>query len=139
MNRDRRDFLKDAAQFVLVLPFGTFLVRCSSDDGKTTGSNATEPDDTPPAVAPKTMGTNVIYTTSLTNDHSHTFTVPRAAFETPPAGGVMGLTSQARDHQHTTTIDQDALRRANEGDIVKVETGKAADDHSHMFTIVKIG
>ncbi len=138
MDRDRREFLKDAAQFLLVLPFGAFLIRCNSDDGKTTGSNATEPDDTPPAIQPKVMGTNVIFTCSLTNDHSHSFTVPLAAFEAPPAGGITGLTTESKGHQHTTSIDQDTLRRAQEGDVVKVETGPAADDHTHTFTIVKV-
>lgn len=138
MDRDRRDLLKDAAQFLLVLSFGTLFVWCSSDDGKTTGSNATEPDDTPPAISPKITGSNVIFSTSLTNDHSHSFTVPLAAFETPPTGGIVGLTTESKGHQHSTTIDQEALRRAQEGDIVKVETGKGPDDHTHMFTIVKM-
>lgn len=136
---DRREFLKDAAQFLLVLPFGTFLVRCKSSDGKSSSSNATEPDDTPPAVPPKVQGTNVIFTSSLTNDHAHSFTVPLAAFDSPPAGGITGLTTESKGHQHSNTIDQDALQRAANGEVVKVETGKAADDHTHEFTIVKVG
>jgi hypothetical protein len=134
---DRRDFLKDAAQFLLVLPFGTFLVHCKDDKSSKDGANA-GPDDTPPAMAPKVTGSNVIYTTSLTNDHSHSFTVPRAGFENAPLGGVVGLTTEGQGHQHRTAIDQEALRRAADGDIVKVETESAAD-HTHFFTIVKIG
>jgi hypothetical protein len=135
---DRREFLRDAAQFVLVLPFGTFLVRCKTDDGKSTGSSATEPDETAPALPPKIKGTNVVFTTSLTNDHSHSFTVPLSAFESPPMGGITGYTTESKGHQHSTTIDQDTLQRAESGDEVKVETGKAADDHTHTFTIVKM-
>ena len=135
---DRRDFLKDAAQFLLVLPFGTFLIQCKGDGGKSSSSNPTEPDDTPPALPPRVSGSNVIFTTSLTNDHSHSFTIPLAAFDAPPAGGIAGLTTEAQGHQHSTTIDQDAITRANGGDFVKVETGKAADDHTHEFTIVKV-
>lgn len=135
MDRDRREFLRGAAQFLLVLPFGTFLVRCKSDDD---GAPVGELDDTPPAIAPKVMGTNVVFTTSLTNDHSHSFTIPLAAFDAPPAGGITGFTTEAQGHQHSNTIDQDALQRAAQGDTVKVETGKAADDHTHEFTIVKV-
>lgn len=135
---DRREFLKDAAQFLLVLPFGTFLIQCKDEDGKKTATSATDPnDDTPPARAPTSAGSNIIYSTSLTNDHSHAFTVPKAGFENAPAGGITGLTTEGDGHQHRTTIDQEALRRAADGDIVKVET-ETANDHTHFFTIVKI-
>ena len=136
---NRREFLKGASRVLLVLPFGTFLLGCSGDEGTGTEVNPTLPDDdTPPDAPPKVIGTNTIFTSSDTNGHSHSFTVPQAAFENPPLGGIMGRTTEAQGHQHNLTIDQEALRRAASGEIVKVETSQDAE-HTHMFTIVKIG
>jgi hypothetical protein len=132
---DRRDFLKDAAQWLLVLPFGTFLIHCSSD-GKSSNKN-TAPDDTPPDAPPRKAGSNVVYTSNLVENHAHSFTVPKTGFENAPVGGVMGLTTEAGGHQHRLSIDQEALRRASEGDIVKVETD-TAEEHTHMFTVIKV-
>ncbi|MBX3204434.1 MAG: hypothetical protein KF764_05165 [Labilithrix sp.] len=134
---DRRAFLKDAACTLLVLPFGTFLVQCDGESGKTTGSNPTEPDDTPADAAPRAAGSNIVYTSSKNMGHSHSFMVPRSAFESAPFGGITGLTTEAEGHQHRLTIDQEALRRAAAGDIAKIET-TSEGDHTHMFTIVKI-
>jgi len=134
---DRREFLLGASRVLLVLPFGTFLLGCN-DDGATSEAEATEPDDTPPDAPPKRMGTNTIYTSSETNLHSHSFTVPDGAFESPPVGGLMGRTTEAQAHQHSLTVDQEALRRAASGEIVKIETSLDAE-HTHMFTIQKIG
>lgn len=134
---DRREFLKGASRVLLVLPFGTFLIGCKEDE-TTSETNPTLPgDDTPPDAPPKVIGTNTIYTSSATNGHSHSFTVPNAAYESPPVGGMTGRTTEAQAHQHNLTIDQEALRRAASGEIVKVETTKDAE-HTHMFTIVKI-
>jgi hypothetical protein len=131
---DRREFLKDAAQLLLVLPFGTFLVHCKGDEK----SGPTEPDDTPPDAPPRSAGSNVVYTANLVQGHAHSFTVPKAGFENAPAGGLIGLTTEAGGHQHRLTIEQEALRRAGQGDIVKVETDPT-EEHTHMFTIVKVG
>lgn len=134
---DRREFLLGASRVLLVLPFGTFLIGCK-DDGATSETSPTEPDDTPPDAPPRVVGSNTIYTSSETNGHSHAFTVPAAAFENPPLGGLTGRTTEAQGHQHSVTIDQEALRRAASGEIVKVETSQDAD-HTHMFTIQKVG
>ncbi|MBX3261243.1 MAG: twin-arginine translocation signal domain-containing protein [Labilithrix sp.] len=133
---DRRTFLKDAATTLLVLAFGTSLVQCDDESGKS-GSNASEHDDTPPDAPPRAAGTNIVYTSSETEGHSHSFTVPRSAFESAPLGGITGLTTEAQGHQHRLTIDQEALRRVAAGDVAKVETEDQAE-HTHVFTIVKI-
>ncbi|MBX3199597.1 MAG: twin-arginine translocation signal domain-containing protein [Labilithrix sp.] len=133
---DRRAFLKDTASALLVLAFGTSLVQCDGD-GKSTDTNATGPDDTPPDAPPRASGSNIVYTSSVTEGHSHSFTVPRSAFESAPFGGITGLTTEAQGHQHRLTIDQEALRRVAAGDVAKVETENQAE-HTHVFTIVKI-
>ena len=136
---DRREFLKGASSVLLVLPFGTFLLACKDDDGTGTEAFPTDPnDETPPDAPPKVVGTNTIYTSSQTNDHSHSFTIPQAAFDNPPVGGIMGRTTEAQAHQHSLTVDQEALRRAASGEIVKIESTQDAE-HTHMFTIVKVG
>ncbi len=129
---DRREFLNRASRVLLLLPFAKLLLACKSNDSK----GGSEDDDTPPDAPPKVVGTNTTYTSSETNGHSHGFTVPHAAFENPPLGGMSGRTTEAEGHQHTVTIDQEALRRAESGEIVKVETSQDSD-HTHMFTIVK--
>ena len=136
---DRREFLKGATRVLLVLPFGTFLLACKDEDGATTETFPTDPnDETPPDAPPKVVGTNTIYTSSETNGHSHSFTIPMGAFENPPVGGLMGRTTEAQAHQHSLTVDQEALRRAASGEIVKIESTQDAE-HTHMFTIVKVG
>lgn len=133
---ERREFLKGVSRVLLFLPLGTFLLDCKDD--ATSEANPTELDDTPPDAPPRRIGTNIIYTSSQTDLHSHSFTVPIAAFENPPLGGITGRTTEAQAHQHSLTIDQEALRRAASGEIVKVETTADAE-HTHMFTIVKVG
>lgn len=131
---NRRAFVKDAALTLLVLPFGAFLVHCGDKDK----SSATEDDDTPPDAPPRREGTNGHYTSSETDEHSHSIMVPLAAFdEEAPVGGISGLTTEAQSHQHRFTIDQEALRRVGEGEIAKIETDIQAE-HTHVFTIVKL-
>lgn len=136
---DRREFLKGASSVLVVLPLGSFLFACEGDEDIGTDTFPTDPDDgTPPDAPPKVVGTNTIYTSSQTDLHSHAFTIPMAAFENPPVGGIMGRTTEAGAHQHSLTVDQEALRRAASGEIVKVESSQDAE-HTHMFTIVKVG
>jgi hypothetical protein len=133
---DRREFLKRSAGTILVLPFGTFLVMCKED--AETGSNATEADPSPPDASPRSMGSNIIFTSSKDNGHAHSFTVPRAGIETPPVGGVVGYTTPVQGHSHALDVSQEALRRVAEGQIAKVVASKEME-HTHTFTIVKVG
>jgi hypothetical protein len=135
---DRREFVTRAAGMLFVVPFGTFLLHCSSDKSSRSGSaDAPDGDENPPAAKPRTLGSNIVYTSSATEGHSHAFTVSAAAFETPPVGGILGRTTEAGGHQHRVEVTIEALRRAADGDIVKVETLDETA-HKHVFTIVKI-
>ena len=134
---DRRAFLRDAARVLLVLPLGTFLIACEEDKGPATGSSPTEPDPTPPDAPPRVEGSNLVYTSSQTNVHSHSFRVPAAAFDNPPFGGIIGNTTPAQGHSHRLDVTQEAIRRAAAGEIVKIPTSKELD-HTHTFTILKL-
>ena len=138
---DRRDFLRDATRMLLVLPFGTFLLDCgSSDNGTTTSTNPTTPgtDSTPPDAPPKVVGANIVYTSSQTNAHSHSFSVPSADLASPPPAGVSGATTSAQLHSHNVTITQADLRGAMAGQTVKIETSNTIG-HTHTFTLVRVG
>jgi hypothetical protein len=135
---DRREFVTRAAGMLFVVPFGTFLLHCSSDkSSRAEGTEGLEGDETPPAAKPRTLGSNIVYTSSTTEGHSHAFSVASSAFENPPLGGILGRTTAAGGHQHRVEVSVEALRRAADGDIVKIET---IDDsgHMHVFTVVKI-
>jgi hypothetical protein len=66
------------------------------------------------------------------------FTVPVGSFETPPEGGVFGFSTPSKSHSHKVEISQEALRRAATGEVSKVVTSKE-NDHTHTFTIIKVG
>jgi hypothetical protein len=133
---DRREFLRGAARTLLVLPFGTFLVHCDDDNDDTTVTlNPTQPDTTPPDAPPQVQGANVVYTSSNTNLHAHSFTIPRAQFDTPV--GVAGNTTEAQAHTHTLDISAEALRRAANGETIKLPSSNTLG-HTHVFTIVRV-
>lgn len=137
---ERRQFLRCASEALLVLPFGTFLLSaCGTDDSLLIGGsrNPTEPDPDAPEAPPRLEGDVIVYTSSSNDAHSHAFTMPAAALVTPPPQGIFGDTSQVALHSHTVAIPQDALRRAMEGEAVRVETGNTAG-HTHLFTIVQV-
>lgn len=130
---DRRAFLRHSGATLLVLPFGMFLVHCKEDGGE---GNA-EADPTPPDTAPRSLGSNIIFTSNAMDGHSHSFTVARASIETPPTGGAFGFTTATKNHSHKLEITEEALRRASEGEISKIVTSKDMD-HTHTFTIIKV-
>jgi hypothetical protein len=132
---DRRRFLIGAGRTLLVLPFGTFLVHCS----KKAETDIDPNDPTPPQAQPRMLGNNGVYTSSLDNSHSHSFTVPSSAFgDTPPIGGVVGYTSSSQNHSHSVNVTEEALRHVGDGQIAKVVTSKDLN-HTHTFTFWKIG
>lgn len=133
---NRRAFLRDAASTLLVLPFGTFLVHCGSDDDKQT-VGPVQPDNAPPQAEPKMVDGNVAYTSNKVLGHSHTFPVSLEALGDPPADGVSGDTSTSQGHDHAMVVTQDALRMAAGGQAVKIQSA-TTQGHSHTFTIVKI-
>lgn len=131
---DRREFLKDAAGMILVLPFGTFLVQCGSEDKEVA---PTQPDDQPPAAAPRLENGNIVYASNKVLTHSHNFQVPTDAIQTPPEDGVVGDTTEAQGHSHSLELTQAALTMAGSGQAIKIITA-SAKGHAHTFTIQKI-
>lgn len=119
---DRRTFLGT----LVVLPVGVFLVHCGSSSGS---------DD--PGAPPVKSGTQAIYTSSVVQDHDHTFAVDLAAFMTPPANGISGDTSNNQGHTHSVSISMADLQQVEAGQSVKVTTSSTG--HTHVFTFVKVG
>lgn len=137
---NRRAFLRGATTTLAVLPFGVFLVHCSSsDNGSATTTNPTEPttDTTPPDAPPRVEGGDVVYTSSQTSAHSHTFAVPSADLTSPPPAGLSGVTSQSDLHSHLVAISVADFQSVVAGQSVKVET-TLVSGHTHTFTFVKI-
>ena len=134
---DRRAFLKKAGGTLLVLPFGTFLVHCASDDGKTTENNPVQPDNAPPDAQPRMENGDIVYTSNKISRHSHGFPVPVDAFSTLPEEGVSGDTTESQGHNHALSITANALAMAANGQGVKIQTA-TTNGHSHTFTIIKI-
>jgi hypothetical protein len=142
---DRREFLRGGASTLLVLPLGTFLLQCGDDDDNTTPAptpatttNPTQPDTSPPDAPPRIEDGNIIYTSSRTNLHSHSFPIPTGTFGAPPPQGISGNTTIAQAHVHTLTLSQTDLQRAANGETVKVPTSTEVG-HLHVFTIVRVG
>lgn len=139
---NRREFLRGATRTLLVLPFGTFLVHCgsSNDGGYVSSTNPTQPgtDTTPPDAPPRVEGANVLYTSSQTNAHSHSFSVPSSALSSPPSTGVSGATTEAQLHSHLVGVSRSDLESVQSGQSVKIETSSVAG-HTHTLTFVRIG
>jgi hypothetical protein len=126
---DRKHFLGT----LFILPFGIFLVHCSSD-GDTKSSSS---DPNAPAAPPTQSGGMDVYTSSTVSQHSHTFSLDDTAISAPPAAGVNGDSSVSGGHSHTVAISADQLQQVSTGSSVQVTTGDAGG-HTHVFTFVKI-
>lgn len=132
---DRRAFLKDAAATLLVLPFGTFLLHCESDDKE--DEVPVQPDNSPPGAEPRLEGDSILFTSNKVLKHTHTFPVLIEAFDSPPEDGVSGETSVSDGHSHALMLTRAALQMAAAGQAVKIQTA-TTDNHSHTFSIIKI-
>lgn len=125
----RREFVKLTAGSMIALGGSLFLVSCENETGTPNGDN--------PAAPPQQSGTQIIYTTNVVGDHSHTFGIEMAALATPPTDGVMGSTSSGDGHTHTVAVVMTDLQMVGAGQTVKVTTG-AASGHTHVLTLVKL-
>jgi hypothetical protein len=124
---NRRHFLRSNTRFLLVLPFGSFLVQaCYATDA---------PAGDAPAAPPAISGTNAIYTSSIDGDHAHTFEIALTAFTAPT--DVHGETSSDEGHTHSVAISGADLANVQSGRTVKVTTG-TSESHAHVLTIVRI-
>ena len=114
---------------LLVLPAGVFLVRCSSSN-----SGSTPP---APGAEPTVSGSQGLYTSSLNQDHTHTFGIPLTDFVSPPSGGLSGETSLEASHTHHVTIPMEEFQKMQTGSSVAVTTTNVSG-HTHVFTFVKL-
>ena len=125
----RREFVKLTTGSLIALGGSVFLVSCGS------GSGAASADD--PAAPPQQSGTQIVYTTSVTDAHFHTFGIDTSAFTSPPTGGVAGSTSNDSGHTHAVAVSMTDLQSVAAGQTIKVTTGTASS-HTHVLTLVKI-
>lgn len=122
---DRRAFVES----LVVLPIGAFLVRCSSSS-----SSNTPPE---PGAAPTVSGSQAIYTSSVVQNHDHTFALDLADFVNPPSGGVSGDTSLNASHTHQVSIPMGELETLKSGSVVAITT-TVVSGHSHTFTFIRL-
>jgi hypothetical protein len=120
---DRRAF----AHGLLALPFGLFLVRCSSNQ------NALDT-----AAGPRVNGGQIVYTSSTTNLHVHLFAIDIASIDSPPNDGVSGDTTLNEAHTHFVEVSTDQLSKVSAGDSVQVKTSET-NGHTHWFTFTNMG
>jgi hypothetical protein len=127
---NRRDFVER----LLVLPFGVFLLRCSSSS--TTGYAGPATNRDPPGAPPTVSGSRVVYTSSNVDEHTHTFAIDLEDFANPPDDGVSGETSEDAQHTHTLSLSSLNLTSVQNGGTLKVTTSSDAG-HTHVFTFVR--
>jgi hypothetical protein len=126
---NRREFVNLTTGAVIALGGSFFLVSCGNDNGT--------PSADAPAAPPQQSGTQIIYTTSLVDAHSHTFGIDTSAFTSPPTAGVMGSTSNDAGHMHTVAVSMADLQNVGAGQTIKVTTGSDSG-HMHVLTLVKL-
>jgi len=129
---DRRNFFRRTGAALLVLPFGSSLVQACYGYGGSGGGNTAS--DTP-AAAPSISGSNVVYTSNIDGDHSHMYSIAASAFTAPT--DLAGQTSVSEGHSHAIAITAAELQNVEVGQSVVVTTG-TSEDHTHVFTFVKV-
>lgn len=137
MNTNRREFLRFSVGSIIALPAGMFLVQGCAGDGYGSEDDTGTPSGDTPAAPPAMMGTQVVYTTNVYGDHSHTFGIETTAFASPSEAGVSGSTSSAENHTHTVAVAMADLQYVQAGQTVKITTGTSAG-HTHVLTLVKL-
>jgi len=123
---DRRHFFRTTGKVLVLLPFGSFLLQACYGGGS---------DGDTPAAAPTSSGSNVVYTSNIDDGHSHAYTIALASFATPTEQ--QGETSLSDGHTHSITIAVADLQNVTAGQSVMVTTG-TSEDHTHVFTLVKV-
>jgi len=128
---NRRRFLRTTGKAVLLLPLGSFILQaCYGYGSGSTNDTPAEPPTT------SGSGSTVLYTSSVDDGHSHMYTIALAAFG---AGMELdGETTVSDDHAHSVAISVADLQNAAAGQTVMVTTG-TTEDHTHVFTLVKVG
>ena len=125
----RRELIGTLASGTLIaLPAGLFWVSCSSSGSSNDGSSG---------AAPRKSGTQIVYTSSNVQAHTHTFGIEMSDIASPPTDGVSGATSTDGAHSHEVSISMEQLQSVGSGDSVKITT-TSVSGHTHEFTFVNV-
>jgi hypothetical protein len=125
---DRRHFFRTTGKALVIMPFGSFLIQACYGGGGGSDSDT-------PAAPPTTSGSNAVYTSNIDGDHSHMYTIALADFATPTEQH--GQTTVSEGHSHSITVAVADLQNVEAGQSVMVTTG-VSEDHTHVFTFVKV-
>ena len=119
---ERRAFLIQGARagaVLLILPAGGAVPGCGTDSVK--GN----------LEGPTTSATSgLLFTTDITGEHRHDFTIPADDLEHPPSGGLTGPTTTSLGHYHIVFLSQTDLARIQGGDTIFKVTS-IVDGHLH--------
>jgi hypothetical protein len=129
---ERRQFLIAGGKVLLVLPAGWVLANCSN-----TSSYPTMPATPLPPTTNVTTGT-LTFTSSITESHSHDFTMTMAEVAAPPDGGISRDTSTTLNHMHVVTLSTAQLIQINAGQTVTTDTS-LVQNHLHTFSFSLAG
>jgi hypothetical protein len=121
---DRRGFLIHAARagsVLLILPAGWAVSGCGNSASSTTTG-------TPAAPTTNTLR----FTSDITQNHTHDFSIATTNLSSPPANGLSGSTTTTLGHFHTVILSPAELAQIQSGGTVNKST-TIVDGHSHNF------
>ena len=86
--------------------------------------------------SPEMPGNEQSFTSSSTQNHTHTVTLQQSEVENPPQGGIARNTSSSAGHSHSFSMTQQQLQNVNSGQTVTV-TDSTVSGHNHQYQISK--
>jgi len=130
---NRRTFLTQAGTVVLILPAGRLLTGCGDSNEPAPppggGTNTPSGPSTPTA-------TELDFTSSVVNGHSHDVTIQVSMLSDSPAGGDSLTTTNVNSHTHELVLTEAELDSIQAGQTVTRETSLDAG-HTHTFALSK--
>lgn len=101
---------------------GLNFLGCGSDDSGGSGNNGGG------------GAGSVTFTVAVNSGHDHTFSIPQATLDTPPASGYSASTSSSSGHNHTVTLNQsDLIDIAASVTVNGATTINSGHNHSYAF------
>jgi hypothetical protein len=119
---DRRGFLIRGGSATLVVALGGAIGACADDDE--------------PQVVVES-GT-VLYTSSVTEGHTHDFVIEVLELSSPPNAGVGRPTTVTEGHFHVVNLTQDELESIESGQVIAKNTS-IVEGHFHTFLFNRTG
>jgi hypothetical protein len=122
----RRQFLIGGGKVLLVLPAGWVLANCSNTTTSPTPTNV--------------GSASLTFMSSVTEGHTHDFTMTMQEVETPPSGGISRNTTITLAHQHVVTLTAAQLSQIAAGEVVTMDTSLVAGHlHTFQFSLAAAG